>query len=212
MRKLFLSIVLFFSFSFQTYADGSKKLFVYFGGNSSCIRIEPLKQGVYEKRIKPILNNDLNLISVIGCFSGTNIKWIDNISNTNHRSKEIPFSQIKSLAHMADEIVLIGHSWGAWITLKLAEINFHKKVFLVTIDPISFIHCQPLGPWDGCNKFPTDIDQNALFFTKWYNYFQRKSPLHSNRAERATKNVVLSLQHNDIKYNKEIWDLVGEVL
>ena len=128
-------------------------------------------------------------------------------------------------------LYLVGHSWGGWLTMKLATLlpDNVKIAGLVTLDPVSPLDCWPnqyirLGPGyiKNCRQAPSDIDfdeqQDILERVQgeWNHYFQRQfyfaqsGPIESLedqirsfklRVTRWTINHHTKLQEDDV-----IWD------
>jgi hypothetical protein len=128
-------------------------------------------------------------------------------------------------------VILIGHSHGGWMALKLATrlpaaIDVRA---LVTLDPISPLHCSVANafsmligsPPPGCTQAPPDIDPAAqLEITKrvgvWQHYYQTQfSRLHSGPFSTLAKERsvevrppgggVLDTAHSTITSDEAVW-------
>ena len=115
--------------------------------------------------------------------------------------------------HGNPRIVVIGYSYGGWLSLKMVE-GLSGKRFVddyVSIDPISRATCTFQSPY-GCRTAPADITPQERQRIKdnsgyWTNYYQNENPiLHSSSIQEADHNVLLSATHMGIKDVQIIWN------
>lgn len=110
-------------------------------------------------------------------------------------------------------IVLVGHSWGGWTSMKMASLidPSHKISAQVTLDPIDREQCGPiqvtasLTGWGGldCRRAPLPMTAAERTGT-WLNYYQTKFfALHSGPIESASTNVEkhFNLRTNDLGHH-----------
>lgn len=96
-------------------------------------------------------------------------------------------------------VFFMGHSHGGWLAMQLAMRAADKVPVkgILTIDPISRIHCSPsdygvTGSAAGCTEFPRDLTPEirrslALAVPLWRNFYQSNTAnLHSGAADEAT--------------------------
>ncbi len=125
-------------------------------------------------------------------------------------------SRIEQLSeNYARPIFVIGHSHGGWLAARLVE-SFRGTVrhgYLITVDPISFVECNPatyadallsLGKiWETirpCRQAPGDFTASTfqqirrnLGVNRWLSYYQQNFiPLHSGAVPGADTNLDMS--------------------
>jgi hypothetical protein len=126
---------------------------------------------------------------------------------------------LAKLATQRTRVLLYGHSYGGWLVtrigLALRSAGVAHLDRLVTIDPISPLHCSPGTYWRhiaghveslaftsilpviGCDRFPPDIDAQAAadlgrYAGRWVNAYQLRWPfLHSAPQPAAHANLLL---------------------
>ncbi len=129
--------------------------------------------------------------------------------------KDVPNIIYASLKQKDAPVFLIGHSYGSWVTLRAAlalkgKLNIKQ---VVSLDPISPIHCKPYTlPFyvKGCHESPRDIDgKKVVKSTKeWINYYQTDDFwLHSDKMEAAnnTAKEYDKYGHFRIAKDKNMW-------
>ncbi len=178
--------------------------------------------------------------TIVTCFGPTGNPIIYGVSPQNAKA---PLSRVTvgSNGKLADNglwdlirteagkrpVILIGHSYGGWLATQ-AALNLDPAVKvkgIVTIDPISRVHCPvssfaagvgirtfnyvrgiaPPPPVAGCVSAPSDVDEDAqkkiTARTEFsLNIYQKsQSTLHSDELKLFKKNIVVE----DLKLNEE---------
>jgi pimeloyl-ACP methyl ester carboxylesterase len=210
----------------------SPPLFIVMGGNATC---EPDKDGgedspfasglflSFKQRIyEPREASGLATEALITCYGSDAVvvnAWASNPDDVS-RDDQLGFAD-KVLSAMQEEreIYLIGHSYGGWLSMKLAshlnEQNTKIKG-LFTVDPISRKYCTFSLP-TGCQQFPGDISKQAQLALKegselWHNYYQTQTwYLHSASAEHADKNQKFPVSHSNIDSHAPMWDEISQL-
>ncbi|NBQ52526.1 MAG: hypothetical protein EBU49_02940 [Proteobacteria bacterium] len=110
-------------------------------------------------------------------------------------------------------IFIIGHSYGGWIAMKIAERFTSKSgqvAGLITIDAISRKGCT-YSNWSNCLAAPQDFSKESLDEVKtntrhWANFYQTTTPyLHSGSIAQADVNLELQASHFTIDTNEAVW-------
>ena len=110
-------------------------------------------------------------------------------------------------------IFIIGHSYGGWIAMKIAEKISSRSAqvaSLITIDAISHRGCT-YSNWTNCLAAPQDFSQESLDNVKantlhWANFYQTTTPyLHSGSIAQADVNLELQASHFTIDTNEAVW-------
>ena len=121
-------------------------------------------------------------------------------------------------AHQAQRIIILGHSYGGWKSMKMASspqlLNYTRApIELVTVDPISKINCtNPLMP--GCRQAPsdfTDVEFATLNQrTRWMNAVQEPGViLGSDSMPAAHVNLKFTgVNHFTIVSDQRLWEAI----
>jgi len=118
-------------------------------------------------------------------------------------------------------VVIIGHSYGGWKSMKLATsllqvLNIQAPLTLITIDPISKVHCQnPLDP--GCREAPQDFSPQELqqlnSRTRWLNAVQEPAViLGSKPIAAAHVNLKIAGNHFTIPKDTGLWQAIVQFM
>lgn len=129
-------------------------------------------------------------------------------------------NEAHSTADINHRIFVIGHSYGGWVAMKMAEdLNAQagQLAGLVTIDPISRKDCTYTN-WTNCLGAPRDFGDDALRGIKektahWANFYQTTTPfLHSSEIAQADVNTKLDATHFTIDSNEAVWRHLDRML
>lgn len=110
-------------------------------------------------------------------------------------------------------VFVIGHSYGGWIAMKIAErftSQSGQLAGLITIDAISRKGCT-YSNWSNCLAAPQDFSKESLDEVKtntrhWANFYQTTTPyLHSGSIAQADVNLELQASHFTIDTNEAVW-------
>lgn len=211
------------------------------GGNGSC------RLGVDHQRAYP---NALDLAKNLEAkghrvtLNATCYQRVSyNVNFKNARNEDVVLDRVAYAEYFneiinrenPDKLILIGHSYGGWLSLFLAErLPKDRKIdILITIDPISQIYCTipellsryPMHytletPKPGCQQAPADFGPERLRRIAsrsglWRHYFQnRTKPLRSGPISEATSNILLyngevevpSDAHGLVIEHEKIWN------
>jgi hypothetical protein len=118
-------------------------------------------------------------------------------------------------------VVIIGHSYGGWKSMKLATSllqvpNIQAPLTLITIDPISKVHCTgPLDP--GCREAPQDFSPQELqqlnSRTRWLNAVQEPAViLGSKPIAAAHVNLKIAGNHFTIPKDTDLWQAIVQFM
>ncbi len=119
----------------------------------------------------------------------------------------------KQMAMVSGRAVVVGHSYGGWITMSLLSREMQDQTVdhVYTIDAISKVTCS-FGSPSGCQSAPEDIRADerqriADNSERWSNYYQTNTfYLHSGPINEADENVHLAKRsHTDIDKAVEAW-------
>ena len=215
-------------------ATPSPILFVVMGGHNSCNKsqttVRPLGTGVYLNydTVAPNWNSRGAKISVITtCLYGDappegEMDYVLPDGSTHVGDAYDLAKEINALVKKqpTTRLYFIGHSYGAWTGMFLAEsMNNPAKIeALITIDPIG-PGCDTLGVIfgsDDCHQAPTDRD-NAAIAKKvgiWLNFYQDADDwLTSSEIPEATKNHYIDFgwgPHGDIDADRRVWTAIDQ--
>jgi hypothetical protein len=115
-------------------------------------------------------------------------------------------------------VFVVGHSYGGWLSMKLAETyNGAKEKIktMHTIDPISKELCY-FDNVSECLSAPRDFDAAARGRIRdntdmWVNAWQDTTFfLHSSPIEEADENPKYEAEHWDIDNDDDLWETIGE--
>ncbi len=110
-------------------------------------------------------------------------------------------------------VFIIGHSYGGWIAMKIAErfsTGSGQLAGLITIDAISRTGCT-YSNWSNCVTAPKDFSPASLDGVRantrhWANFYQTTTPyLHSSSIAQADLNLELQASHFTIDTNEAVW-------
>jgi hypothetical protein len=197
---------------------------VVMGGNETCQQTE---QGDYDPRMISMhaelvklvdgLKTDLTVESrtIVSCYdaSPTIHYVVDNEPDLRSADREQFRTDILTTMHDNSQLVLIGHSYGGWLGMKLAQdlVNSQQQIGGVfSVDPISRVECSIAQPF-GCQRAPRDINKQSREAINqnsqvWANYFQSETVwLRSSRIQEADHNAEIQTTHFDIDSHAEVW-------
>lgn len=217
MGYIKLTVILIFILSSSAF---SRTLLFYHGGFRSCKDgFPPESVTAYDRFVKDLVERyDMKL--VLGCFKGSKIvrfKVDSEPRPVQIHVDEFP-KQMQRLVNPnqdIDHIIVVGHSYGAWLTMKLLEKRARRCIVdLITVDAISRRDCRLTGPWKGCKRFPSDIDQGALKVRNWAHFFQREDFwLQSDEAHLAGRNYwIKGVDHSEIKYSPFVIEKIKKTI
>jgi hypothetical protein len=115
-------------------------------------------------------------------------------------------------------IFVVGHSYGGWLSMKLAETYNGAKdkiKTLHTIDPISKELCY-FDNVSECLSAPRDLDAHARGRIRdnteiWVNAWQDTTFfLHSSAIDEADENPKYEAEHWDIDNDDDLWETIAE--
>jgi hypothetical protein len=114
-------------------------------------------------------------------------------------------------------VFVVGHSYGGWLSMKLAETYtgaIDKIKTLHTIDPISKELCY-FNNVSECLSAPRDIKKDAREHIRdvtqtWANAWQNMTFfLHSSAIEEADQNLKIEAEHWDIDNDESLWETIS---
>jgi hypothetical protein len=193
---------------------GPPTLFLIASGNRSCP--EPMDPSVNAmfRRLEPFLGNNEYILT---CYGWRMFRYMTDTSNYEYgeiRGNNNSRINTTMKALIADRaptrMVVMGHSYGAWQTLKLLEGLSVDEVFFVSLDAVSPKECSILMFWD-CRGAPEDIDYAAVGANVdlWINIYQDKDVLvQSGEIAEATLNLNIGNNHGRLRYDEEVWHTV----
>jgi len=202
-------------------------LFVAMGGNTSCKdaddRYNPRLIGLFRPMSTLIekLKSELNIPSqtIVSCYDDSATVFY-NIEGSNEVLEGTPEEFAQSIHDFMGEnsaIMLIGHSYGGWLTMKtavaLSQTEQLSGVF--TVDPISRRDCSFSNP-SGCTSAPRDFSAAELDGIKnasniWSNYWQNQTfYLHSSPIAQADNNVKIATSHSNIDVHQATWQNIEQ--
>ncbi len=197
---------------------------VVMGGNETCQQNE---QGEYNPRLISMhaemlklaegIKNDLAVDSrtLVSCYdaSPTIHYMVDNEADLRSSDREQFRNDILTTMHDNSQLILIGHSYGGWLSMKLAQdfVNAEQQIGAVfSVDPISRVECSVAQPF-GCQRAPRDINKQSREAINqnsrvWANYFQSETVwLRSSRIQEADHNSEVQTTHFDIDSHADVW-------
>lgn len=198
-----------------------------FGGNRSCKpdgrnERSPLATDL-ARHVKELASgleaNGTHTATLTSCFTGPDEALVSHDMSFDLRN-ETPERLVDRAVESVNpdsRLILIGHSWGGWTAMTVAERIARKSPRsegvidgLVTIDPISRRNCN-YSTWNNCLTAPSDFTDERREFLRessrhWANFFQRKTIwLHSSRIPEAHVNKELEATHFDIDVQDTLW-------
>ncbi len=177
-------------------------------------KIEPIFQQITDKLgVEPGLmascfTNDSQLIAASSLDGWRLVKPSDEEYLANVHQ------QIEFFTH----VFVVGHSYGGWLSMKLAETYNGAKdkiKTLHTIDPISKKLCY-FDNVSECLSAPRDLDATARSRIRdntdmWVNAWQDTTFfLHSSAIEEADENPKYEAEHWDIDNDDGLWETINE--
>lgn len=228
-------------FSTLSFAEPQKVLFAVFGGYESCSKssrsdLPPLGIGMHPpfedvRSEVQTLHRGMAIITLSACLyssapPGGEGRYVvsDQPGKLKYGDTDVIRGEIERIvsAHPGIEVFLAGHSYGAWMTMYIAEklagkINL-KGLF--TIDPIGPA-CGPAGVIFGdpaCHSAPTDRDNKKIAKSAgiWANFYQDEDNwLSSSSIAEATENNHITYYwgpHSDIDSDDSVWNRIGEAV
>ncbi len=204
-------------------------LAIVMSGNKSCHRhhnnpYSPISASMYPdfKKFKEKMEatENMTIDFVLTCYDINGRLYLATSENPDEVTDAdedgvLPYIEKFRASRMGHRLLLIGHSYGGWLSLKTtlslqSELESLPRLTLVTIDPISKITCSPFKPF-GCSSSPTDItlpeyQTIGTSSNPWLNYYQRQTPIvRSSPIERATQNIEVHTSHMDIDNQPIVW-------
>jgi hypothetical protein len=209
-------------------------LFVVVGGNGTCLsrRMSSTVDGLISSEIFELFNENFLLNGLVtpaddviyACYEwqSADLQFYD----LRLRAPMAPLHEtqlldvVLSRASTFRQVVVIGHSAGGWLAMKVAAspalAAMPVKITLVTIDPVSRINCQRLRD-DGCREAPTDFSPMEMaqldIRTEWFNAWQRPGILlGSAPIPPADVNVEFNSTHPRIVKEPAVWAAISQFL
>jgi hypothetical protein len=202
-------------------------LFVAMGGNTSCKdaddRYNPRLIGLYRplESLMERLKNERSVPSksIVSCYDDTATVYF-NIEGSDEVLTGTPEEFAESIQNFMTEessLMLIGHSYGGWLTMKTAATlaNNDRLTGVFTVDPISRRDCSFSNP-SGCTSAPRDFTAAQLNDIKersqiWSNYWQNQTfYLHSSPITQADNNVKVATSHSNIDAHQATWQHIEQ--
>lgn len=205
-----------------------KTLFIVMGGNTTCKEgpdrlWTPLLSTLATKffKVRKDLQDRVGLRSdyLVSCYSPLDfLAFKSNKAGQSVRfgSSNTYIKQAKELIESESRpVIIIGHSYGGWLAMKtvLALKPSVSLRGLVTIDPISRVHCKYTQP-EGCMQAPQDFTRSEKQMIQkrtryWGNFFQTMTPyLHASAIDEADENIQVNTSHSAIDSNVEVWEQI----
>ncbi len=205
-------------------------LMVVMGGNTTCADqkgrrgMTPLRSSIAQRflQLREELKNERGVDAdyLISCYSSTeDMAFVANVDDGNITEGRIAdfTARTQELANRDGDVILVGHSYGGWLTMKtalaLADTNFMAAV--MTVDPISRVHCSFSNP-GGCLSAPKDIsvEQKERINAEsdhWGNFYQTQTfYLHSSAINEADENLKIAASHTQIDNHDRVWERVAD--
>ncbi len=211
-------------------------LAIVMSGNKSCHRhnnnpSSPVRASIFPdfNRFKDKMERteNLEIDYVLTCYDGLGRLYMTNSTNPENvlsadEDGVLPFIEEFRRVRPNHRLLLIGHSYGGWLSLKTtlhlhSELESLPRLTLVTIDPISKVNCSPFKPF-GCSSSPTDIsgdEYQAISGSSnpWLNFYQRQTPIVRGSAiEKASHNIEVSATHMDIDNQPLVWESIEKAI
>lgn len=209
-------------------------LFVIISGNSTCnpaVFSSPMpglvNSSLFESFISTMMNTGYvkqNDNIIFACFETLSPQM--QVYDVKYRPQMVSIheSQLDGIvipqAQQADRVVVIGHSYGGWKSMKLLsspqmQSYVQAPIQLVTVDPISKINCtNPLMP--GCRQAPsdfTDVEFAVLNSrTRWLNAVQEPGiVVGSDAMPAAHVNLKFTgVNHFSIVTDQRLWQAITQ--
>jgi hypothetical protein len=211
-------------------------LFVVISGNSTChpARFRStlpglVRSSLFESFISTMMNTGYvsqNDNVIFACFETLSPQMQVYDMKLRPQMLSIHESQLDQIivpqAQQAARIVVIGHSYGGWRSMKLLsspqlQASVRAPIQLVTIDPISKVNCtNPLMP--GCRQAPsdfTDVEFSILNTrTNWLNAVQEPGIiLGSDTLPAAHVNLKFTgVNHFSIVNDTRLWQSITQFI
>lgn len=209
-------------------------LFVVMGGNKSCSSYQDHKhdpRGMaswafiksivqkYQERQKPLHYLTSCFVSntpKVKLLSSESPDTLDEVSVTDHLAELATRIEATMGQHYLTNLVVVGYSFGGWLSMNtVAKLGIPVTAY-ITIDPISRDRCRTWKPL-GCQEAPklTDRDRSRIadLTGYWLNYYQRNTwYLRSSRIPEADRNVQLEEDHYSIEVEPSVWDAIQKFL
>jgi len=215
---------------------GLPTLYVVVSGNATCNPIHYrdrlpglIKTGLYSGFIHAMMDSKSvgetdNII--FACYERLSPKM--QVYDLRNRPEmiDIDHSQLDSIvipqAQLYSRVVMIGHSYGGWRSMKLASSPQFQQVkrgatTLITIDPISKSNCT--NPLDAdCRKAPADFNRAELVSlnsgTRWLNAVQEPGiVIGSDSMAAAHINLKFNgANHFSIASDDRVWAAINEFI
>ncbi len=241
LYRLVLSSSIWFC-SLSSSAPATKKtLFVVMGGYQSCknaLRSTTRASDIpiahhFDKMAKSFIsaNKDLEILTLHSCLNSDappdgEAEYVLSDSPSTDRTGDTDKIQLEIedlvKANTGLDVYLIGHSYGGWMAMHLAE-NLDSKTQIkgiVTMDPIG-PDCTASGVIFGaseCHSAPTDLDNKAIRkrVGTWINFYQTEdSWLTSSSIAEASEDHEIVFDwgpHSEISRRKDVWQTIEKSL
>jgi hypothetical protein len=206
-----------------------KVMVVLMGGNRSCVEgddgyVTPYQSGLYLRFAQMLdaarADGAVEIDSIVSCYPDgddtiyyADSKTPDNILSTDLDGFIGVVGSAESLA-TANRLFLAGHSYGGWLSMKVALAVDRPYSGVYTLDPISRETCSYENPF-GCTSAPEDItkaqrEQIRQRSERWSNFYQNDNPfLHSSSILEAHENNRLPVGHSEVAYHARVWDSIS---
>jgi len=231
MKSLFLLALLGLS-SVGNSALPEHSLFVVMGGRTSCGSKQPPAAGIgmhrpFQKMVGELKkeNPNANIDYLVSCLNSSpppsaKAPYItsEDPKKSHEGNANVLESEISRLAAKYDdtEIFMVGHSYGGWLAMYLAERTPLKNGIraFFTVDAISTL-CGPMEyvfGSDYCHQAPRDRDNTAIVKNsrRWVNFYQDDDGmLHSSDIPEATNHRIdFRGAHTQIDNDPRTWEII----
>lgn len=233
-----LVAALFLSGVGQAVAPAKKAIFLVQGGYDSCNTssrsdLPPLGIKMYpsfQKMLAALTKSDPNLAPIVlsGCLDTDPPPSGEVQMVLPERTRNLVYGDTlrvqNELVRLVREnpnapLIMIGHSYGAWMAMHLAVKPVFKRLsLLVTLDPIG-PECGPMGVVFGdsaCHNAPP-VDSKAIRqkSDRWINFYQDEDSWLSSSEIPHAENFAVDATwgpHSEINRNPRVWSVIQKAV